>query len=70
MTFKDVLTWLGQHGLRDLSRLLALLRVQDVHDVMELTPEQLHEAGWPPSHIVRLRKVTHPLRLSPPLHHR
>ena len=27
MTFKDVLTWLGQHGLQDLSRHLALLRV-------------------------------------------
>ena len=65
MTFKDVLTWLGQHGLQDLSRLLALLRVQDVHDVMELTPEQLREAGWPPSHIVRLRKVTHPLEAEP-----
>ena len=66
MTFKDVLTWLGQHGLQDLSRHLALLRVQDVHDVMELTREHLHEAGWPPSHIVRLRKVTHPLEAEPP----
>ena len=65
MTFKDVLTWLGQHGLQDLSRLLALLRVQDVHDVMELTTEQLRDAGWPPSHIVRLRKVTHPLETDP-----
>ena len=65
MTFKDVLTWLGQHGLQDLSRLLALLRVQDVHDVMELTTEQLRDAGWPPSHIVRLRKVTHPLETEP-----
>ena len=44
---------------------LALLRVQDVHDVMELTPEQLREAGWPPSHIVRLRKITHPLEAEP-----
>ena len=65
MTFKDVLTWLGQHGLQDLSRLLALLRVQDVHDIMELTTEQLRDAGWPPSHIVRLRKVTHPLETDP-----
>ena len=47
------------------SRLLALLRVQDVHDVMELTTEQLRDAGWPPSHIVRLRKVTHPLETDP-----
>ena len=27
--------------------------------------KQLRDAGWPPSHIVRLRKVTHPLETEP-----
>ena len=39
---------------------MALLRIQDVHDIMELTPEQLREAGWPPRNIMRLRQATHP----------
>lgn len=56
MTFSEVLTWLGQHGLSDLSRFLALLRVQDVHDIMELTPEELRDAGRPPRSILRFAK--------------
>ena len=60
MTFKDIIKWLEQHHLLDLSRYMALLRIQDVHDIMELTPEQLREAGWPPRNIMRLRQATHP----------
>ena len=54
MAFKDVLTWLEQHGLSDLSSFMALLRVQDAHDIMELTTEQLRDAGWLSRNVLRL----------------
>ena len=60
MTFAEVLTWLKTHNLADLSRAVALLRVQDAQDLTELTPQLLQEHGWPPRDILRLRQATHP----------
>ena len=65
MTFAEVLTWLKTHNLADLSRAVALLRVQDVQDLTELTPQGLQEHGWPPRDILRLRQATHPQEALP-----
>ena len=65
MTFAEVLTWLKTHNLADLSRAVALLRVQDVQDLTELTPQVLQEHGWPPRDILRLRQATHPQEALP-----
>lgn len=62
MAFKDVLTWLEQPGLSDLSSVMALLRVQDAHDIMEFTTEAAPSAAA--SMIVRrdITPVTHTKR--------
>ena len=66
MTFAEVLTWLKTNNLSDLSRAVALLRVQDVHDLTDLTPHFLRDQGWSPRDILRLRQVTHPHEALPP----
>ena len=44
---------------------MALLRVQDAHDIMELTTEQLRDAGSLARNVLRLRQATHPHEAAP-----